>query len=118
MGEHMTLHGDGVKDVAFSVVDLEAIMAKAKARGVKVVKDIWTEEDKDGKVRFAKVKTYGDTTHTFVERGDYKGLFLPGYDKPRIKDILLPRLPAIGVQFIDHVVGNQPDLAMEDAAKW
>lgn len=25
---------------------------------------------------------YGDTTHTFVERKDYKGLFLPGYKPP------------------------------------
>ena len=118
MGAHLTFHGDGVKDVAFTVLDLDAIMAKAKARGVRVVKDIWTEEDKDGKVRFAVVQTYGDTTHTFVERGGYKGLFLPGYEVPRIKDALLKQLPEVGVKFIDHVVGNQPDLAMEDAAKW
>ena len=83
---------------------------------VKVVKDIWTEEDEGGKVRFATVQvhnlgyiiinqmnchvkdfqslnhhfrkdlkqlplfqTYGDTTHTFVERQKFNGLFLPGY---------------------------------------
>lgn len=118
MGAHMTLHGDGVKDVSFSVQDLDAIMAKAKARGVKIVKDIWEEKDDKGKVRFAMVQTYGDTTHTFVERGDYKGLFLPGYETPRIKDALLKQLPPINVLFVDHVVGNQPDLKMEDAAKW
>ena len=49
---------------------------------VAVVKDIWTESDEGGTVTFATVKTYGDTTHTLVERGDYKGLFLPGYKKP------------------------------------
>ena len=26
--------------------------------------------------------------------------------------------PPIDLQFIDHLVGNQPDLEMEDAAKW
>ena len=36
MGKHLTLHGDGVKDVAFSVEDLDAILAKARARGAKV----------------------------------------------------------------------------------
>jgi 4-hydroxyphenylpyruvate dioxygenase len=36
-------------------------------------------------VRFAKVQTYGDTTHTFIERANYKGIFLPGYKEPRIK---------------------------------
>merc|ERR1712179_107276 len=96
MGEHLVAHGDGVKDV----------------------KDIWTEEDDGGKVRFATVQTYGDTTHTFVERAGYKGLFLPGYKDPLYKDLLLPSLPATGIYFIDHVVGNQPDLQMEDAAKW
>jgi len=118
MGEHLVAHGDGVKDVAFSVEDLDGIMEKCKAKGVKVVKDIWTEEDDGGKVRFATVQTYGDTTHTFVERAGYKGLFLPGYKDPLYKDLLLPSLPATGIYFIDHVVGNQPDLQMEDAAKW
>ena len=42
------------------------------------MKNIWEEEDEGGKVRFARVQTYGDTTHTFVERSGYKGLFLPG----------------------------------------
>ena len=45
---------------------------------MRVVKNIWEEEDEGGKVRFARVQTYGDTTHTFVERSGYKGLFLPG----------------------------------------
>merc|ERR1712168_29893 len=118
MGEHLVAHGDGVKDVAFSVEDLDGIMEKCKAKGVKVVKDIWTEEDDGGKVRFATVQTYGDTTHTFVERSGYKGLFLPGYKDPLYKDLLLPTLPPIGIYFIDHIVGNQPDLQMEDTAGW
>ena len=78
MGQHMVDHGDGVKDVAFHVEDLDGIMIKCKERGVKVVRDVWEESDESGKVRFAKVQTYGDTTHTFVERSGYKGLFLPG----------------------------------------
>lgn len=45
MGRHLTAHGDGVKDVAFAVEDLDAIMARAKQRGVKVVRDIWEEKD-------------------------------------------------------------------------
>ena len=85
MGQHLTDHGDGVKDIAFEVEDLDAIMERAKLRGVKVLKDIWEEEGDGGKVRFAKVQTYGDTTHTFIEKGNFNGLFLPGYQPPRIK---------------------------------
>ena len=69
MGDHLTKHGDGAKDVSFSVEDLDAIMERAKKKGVKVVKDIFEESDEFGKVRFAVVQTYGDTTHTFIERG-------------------------------------------------
>merc|ERR1739844_472512 len=112
MGQHLVAHGDGVKDVSFTVEDLDGIMEKCRQKGVKVIKEIWTEEDEGGKVRFATVQTYGDTTHTFVERAGYKGLFLPGYKAPIYTDLLIPTLPQTGIYFVDHVVGNQPDLQM------
>lgn len=84
MGQHLVDHGDGVKDVAFHVEDLDGIMTKCKERGVKVVRDVWEETDEGGGVRFAKVQTYGDTTHTFVERSGYKGLFLPGMSESQL----------------------------------
>ncbi|XP_068220015.1 4-hydroxyphenylpyruvate dioxygenase-like [Palaemon carinicauda] len=119
MGQHLVTHGDGVKDVAFSVEDLDGIMKVAKQRGAKVVKDICEERDEFGNVRFATVQTYGDTTHTFVERGNYKGLFLPGFKKPLFpQDKLLEKLPKPNLQSIDHIVGNQPDLQMENTAAW
>ena len=49
------------------------------------MRDIWEESDDHGMCRFAMVQTYGDTTHTFIERQNYKGIFLPGYQKPRQK---------------------------------
>lgn len=118
MGAHLVKHGDGVKDVAFTVEDLDGIVQKAKEKGAKIVKDIWSESDDAGTVRFATVQTYGDTTHTLVERGDYKGVFLPGYKNPTHDDCLLKLLPECGANIIDHVVGNQPDLHMEDAVSW
>ena len=51
-----------------------------------VVREIWEEGDEFGMVRFARVQTYGDTTHTFIELPpNYKGAFLPGYQPPKIK---------------------------------
>jgi len=60
---------------------------------------------------------YGDTTHTFVERNGYAGDFLPGFQRSP-KDVLLNGLPSTKLNFIDHVVGNQPDLQMESVASW
>ncbi|XP_013784232.1 4-hydroxyphenylpyruvate dioxygenase-like [Limulus polyphemus] len=117
-GDHLVTHGDGVKDIAFTVEDLDVIVKRAKERGATIVKDIWEETDDCGTVRFATVQTFGDTTHTFVERGEYNGLFLPGYKKPLSDDILLPKLPDVGLKFIDHCVGNQPDDHMNSVAEW
>lgn len=82
MGKHMTTHGDGVKDIAFEVEDLDGIVEAARKRGAIVVLEIWSEKDEFGSARFATVQTFGDTTHTFVERENYKGLFLPGFKAP------------------------------------
>lgn len=42
---------------------------------------------------------------------------MPGF-KSLPKDVLLENLPAAKLNFIDHVVGNQPDLQMESVAAW
>jgi len=76
---HHARHGDGVKDVAFTVDDAAGIYGKAVSRGATSVKEPWTIEDAEGKVTMATVKTYGDTTHTFVQRDGFKGSFLPNF---------------------------------------
>lgn len=118
IGDHLVKHGDGVKDVAFSVEDLDVIVKRAKERGASVVRDIWEERDEFGTVRMATVKTYGETQHTFVERKNYRGVFLPGFKTPLYEDVLSKVLPPTYLDFIDHVVGNQPDLQMESVAAW
>ncbi|XP_032084856.1 4-hydroxyphenylpyruvate dioxygenase [Thamnophis elegans] len=118
MGRHLMQHGDGVKDIAFEVEDCDSIVQKARERGARVVREPWTEEDKHGKVKFAVVQTYGDTTHTLIEKRNYKGLFLPGFEAPLFKDPLLKKLPAAKLNFIDHVVGNQPDQEMLSVVEW
>lgn len=118
MGDHLVKHGDGVKDIAFEVEDCEHIVQKARERGAKIVREPWVEEDKFGKVKFAVLQTYGDTTHTLVEKINYTGRFLPGFEAPVYKDTLLPKLPRCNLEVIDHIVGNQPDQEMVSASEW
>lgn len=118
MGHFMEAHGDSVKDIAFAVEDLDAIVKKAVQRGAKVVRNIWEESDETGTVRMATVATYGDTTHTFIERNNYKGIFLPGFKKPISEDVLLQKLPKGGLHFIDHIVSNHPETFMEPMSQW
>ncbi|XP_065107187.1 4-hydroxyphenylpyruvate dioxygenase [Paramisgurnus dabryanus] len=119
MGEHLVKHGDGVKDIAFQVEDCDFLVKKAKEKGAVIVREPWIEQDSSGKVKYAIIQTYGDTTHTFVEYlSPYKGLFLPGYHEPLFRDPLLPKLPPGHLHFIDHIVGNQPDDKMVPVADW
>ncbi|XP_054481391.1 4-hydroxyphenylpyruvate dioxygenase [Anoplopoma fimbria] len=119
MGEHLIKHGDGVKDIAFQVEDCDFLIKTAKERGAVIVKEPWVEQDSQGRVKYAVVQTYGDTTHTLIEYlSPYKGLFLPGYKEPLFRDPLLAKLPPGGLNFIDHMVGNQPDDQMVPISDW
>ncbi|XP_071094145.1 4-hydroxyphenylpyruvate dioxygenase-like [Haliotis cracherodii] len=117
-GAHLVKHGDGVKDVAFEVEDVDAIFKRAVQRGAIVLKEPWEESDDNGTLRMAVIQTYGDTTHTLIDRSSYKGPFLPGYRAITDKDPLTALLPPIDLQMIDHIVGNQPDSTMTNAAEW
>ncbi|XP_066594740.1 4-hydroxyphenylpyruvate dioxygenase [Prorops nasuta] len=117
MANHLAKHGDGARDIAFNVEDIETIVKVAKQRGAHIVRDIWEESDEFGTIRFCTIQTYGDTYHTLIERSKYRGFFLPGFRRES-EDVLLKILPSIGLNFIDHVVGNQPDKQMEPVAKW
>ncbi|KAI9148544.1 hypothetical protein H9P43_010142 [Blastocladiella emersonii ATCC 22665] len=119
MNDHLALHGDGVKDVAFEVDDVRAIFKAAVARGARVIREPHEESDEHGSVVLATIGTYGDTEHTFVERKNFRGTFLPNYAAhPAAADPLVALLPPTNLVKVDHIVGNQPDLEMNAAAAY
>lgn len=111
-------HGDGIKDVAFLVDDAAGIHNKAVSRGAKSVKAPETLKDEHGSVIISSVQTYGDTIHTFVQRVDYTGPFLPGFKPHHLKEKFNQIMAPVELDFIDHCVGNQPDMEMEPVASW
>lgn len=116
--DHLALHGDGVKDVAFAVDDVHAIYQHAVAKGAKSIRAPYEEKDEHGSVWMATIATYGDTEHTFVQRSNYKGIFLPSYGPPRRQaDPILKLLPSVDLWIMDHCVGNQPDGEMLKACE-
>jgi 4-hydroxyphenylpyruvate dioxygenase len=97
---HVNLHGDGVKDIALRVPDVDYAYHTAVERGAKgLVEPYWMESDK-GRIRRAAIAAAGDTIHSFINRDDYAGTFAPGYHK---RDV--PGIPT-GVVAIDHEVIN------------
>ena len=103
IGEHERRHGDGVVDVALRVPDATHAYELAVERGATGVAEPEIVEDEGGKVVVAAIRTYGETRHTFIQRKDYSGVFLPGYvARPPLVAPAAKRL----FQAIDHVVGN------------
>ena len=103
IAEHVLRHGDGVRDIALWVDDAAASYREATARGARGVRTPETLRDEQGEVRIAAIAAYGDTIHTFVERSAYRGSFLPGFVEVPGPD---PLARPVGVQHIDHMVGN------------
>jgi 4-hydroxyphenylpyruvate dioxygenase len=97
------LHGDGVHDIALWVDDAEAAWRETTARGASTVRRPETVADDSGEARLAAIATYGDTIHTFVERRNYAGAFLPGFAAAPPEDRLAR---PTGLLHIDHIVGN------------
>jgi 4-hydroxyphenylpyruvate dioxygenase len=103
IAEHVRLHGDGVRDVALWVDDAASAWRETTRRGARGVREPETLRDEHGEVRISAIAAYGDTIHSFVERRDYRGVFLPGF-VPLDHDDAAAR--PVGLKHIDHMVGN------------
>ncbi|HEV8612850.1 MAG TPA: 4-hydroxyphenylpyruvate dioxygenase [Gemmatimonadales bacterium] len=102
IAEHVLRHGDGVHDIALWVDDARMAFANAVARGARPAQEPTLLRDAHGEAVTAAIHTYGETIHSLVERRNYAGKFLPGYE-PVVSNY---QPPAGGLEYIDHCVGN------------
>jgi 4-hydroxyphenylpyruvate dioxygenase len=112
--QRLLTHGDGVMDIALDVPDVRGAYEAAVARGARAVSPPEAREDEFGVFETASIHTYGDTTHTFINRDRYRGVFAPGY-KPLDPERYSPGTarPA-GLAAIDHIVGNVEEGKMNE----
>jgi 4-hydroxyphenylpyruvate dioxygenase len=100
----VTKHGDGVKRWSLKVKDVKNAFETAVNSGAIPESFPKKLEDKNGFVELASIKLYDDAEIVFVNRENYKGIFLPGYGNP-IQNIQLAA-EETGLMAIDHIVGN------------
>ena len=100
--EHITKHGDGVKVIALWVEDATKAWEETTSRGAKSYFQPRTEKDDEGEVVRSGIHTYGDTVHIFIERKNYNGVFMPGFEKWESEY----NPTSCGLKYIDHMVGN------------
>jgi len=114
ISEHVKKHGDGVKVLALWVEDAYSAFEETTKRGGKPYQEPVTLTDEFGEVRMSGIYTYGETVHMFIERKNYKGAFMPGYEA--WKSDYNPS--DAGLLYVDHCVGNVGWNRMLPTVKW
>jgi 4-hydroxyphenylpyruvate dioxygenase len=112
VGRHVRAHGDGVRDVALEVEDVDRAFHEAVKRGAVPAEEPRDLTDKNGSVRRAAVRTYGDTIHSLLSFKNYSGPFLPGFAPAEVPG------DSVGIDRVDHIVGNVELGKMNVWADW
>jgi 4-hydroxyphenylpyruvate dioxygenase len=99
---HIQRHGDGIRDIALWVDDAREAFQVAVERGARAAQEPTVMRDDQGEAVVAGIHTYGDTIHSLIERRNYRGLFLPGFQQVMSRFAPAP----IGLLHVDHCVGN------------
>ncbi len=102
ISKHIVKHGDGVRVIALWVEDARKSWEETTSRGAKSYMEPTVEQDEHGEIVRSGIHTYGDTVHVFVERKNYNGVFMPGFEK--WESHYNPG--HCGLKYIDHMVGN------------
>jgi len=110
IAQHVARHGDGVRAIALEVDDARQAWRETTARGARSVGAPVESGDQFGHITTSSIAAYGDTIHTFVERGHYNGAFLPGFRTEKPDTVARPT----GLKHIDHMVGNVGWHAMDE----
>ena len=101
IAQHVHRHGDGVRDIALRVPEVDAAFAETTRRGAVAAQEPVAIKGQKGVIRRAAIAIYGDTIHSFIDRSGYQGVWMPGYR--RVENL---RAEPVGITEIDHIVGN------------
>lgn len=122
VARHVLTHGDGIRNLAWEVSDVNEALQVAANRGATIAAEPTTlaspvfpadhhrcggpthGHGDDGSMTTAAIITYGDTRHVLVDRTDWRGVWAPGFSDIRLPQ--RPLAPPVRLTYIDHVVGN------------
>ena len=97
---HVSLHGDDVKDIAFTVDDAEGAYKAAIRNGAHSILPPTEFNDGRGHMLKATVAALGATVHSFIQRdGHFDGAFLPNFEIIENPPLAIPT----GLTAIDHI---------------
>ena len=99
LAEHVRVHGDSVKDIAFNVDDVAYTFEQTVRRGARPVMEPTIFDQEEGRFVKATVAAYGDTVHSFIQRDGVNKRFFPGYQSFKNP----PPVNPTGLTAFDHI---------------
>lgn len=108
VADHMRIHGDGVKDISFTVQDVDESARYVEKRGVVKPGKVREFKGEYGKIRRSVLQTFGETVHTLSDYSEYEGDIPPGF-----KEVHDRESKPLGLKKVDHAVGNVEDSLMD-----
>jgi 4-hydroxyphenylpyruvate dioxygenase len=110
VAEHVRVHGDSVKDIAFSVDDVPYTFAETVRRGARPVMEPTVFDQEDGRFVKATVAAFGDTVHSFINREGVDKRFFPGYQPFKTPVQTIPT----GLIAFDHIAACVEPNSLKD----
>lgn len=101
ISQSIVKHGDTVAIIALEVSDIKASYDQAMLYGAVSETPPTRQTDEYGVLEFAVIRVYGDVLIKFIDRSSYFGVFAPGF-----VTCTPDSSNAVGLTYIDHVVGN------------
>lgn len=114
MAHDVRLHGDAVKEIAFTVRDSAEVFNLALLRGACPVVEPTTIEDEFGQLTLAKIGSPGQIVHSFIQRSHYHGVFQPGYQALPAGEEVRPAC----LMDLDHVALSFPAGQLEQGTEY
>jgi len=110
VAEHVRVHGDSVKDIAFNVDDVPYTFAETVRRGARPVLEPTAFDQEGGRFVKATVAAYGDTVHSFVHREGMDKRSFPGYQPFKNTPPVIPT----GLTAFDHIAACVEPNSLKD----
>ncbi len=111
---YLSKHPPGIGDVAFCVEDIESVMNKVVATGGKIVRSIQQKKFDRGELKWGKIISIANITHSIVERKGITPLLAEDWlEAKQVSSKKSPRFVGI-----DHLVLNVPNGDLQATVNW
>lgn len=99
VAQFINIHGEGVKDIAFSTPQVEQYYRRAIQKGCRSILEPTSYQIGNEVIFKATINSFGSTTHTFISRTSQNSTILPFFESQQG----LTKIQTTALNTIDHI---------------